>query len=701
VLFVLLDSSILWVLHFLSGGFPIILWIIVACTFLPCACALAAESPFPDIPFKVFNHFVKHNFDDTITLAQVLLVLFTVTDNPDLLNLHARQQHPKYRGEKKSESSGWIRCLARALYEKMGDGGIKLLQEGEYVSGDKNDGNIIDKVGTKLDKLVKTLKLKPYSSKGVYQGKLTAVSHESFQPAQVLCPITMECETLSCDPRSLLQFTQTRDIPRVTLIKGSTMYSNVQLLAGKCPRCKTLYYADHERSPEAEQKWTRVYLNDAKYLKAGQSLWVDRVFSGSILNAMYSFHASAAAYTDFWNNSYWEGQSKNTNKISRHQVWNTFVQESVRTVASEAGINLQLPDGLPTDELTKQAFSALGENGIIQAADQHACNECTQPYKKTADIITGDDPAALVGVDEQRAVPRLVGEGAELAAQAASHASNQPQRRPGINLDMDVDMDVNHALVKMVVVDGLVVGPQKCSIDDCTTDLENHRGGVFCEYHQVQFGARCRVRGCNDNKVAGTQACERHEAQWNTHIRTHNRQTFSGAKRMLQTQRPGNNSPWLRNASGYSQPHDQPVDEPERKNYFTASRFYCVETICAPCGVVIAWAKFAKAESPTNILQFLESVYPTEESRPEYVCIDKACLVLRTAIANGSWESVWEPTTRFIVDSYHYINHRSSDYMCRKWCNPAPLNGSAPNLVVVAEDNRGNPYYKRAFNTQV
>ena len=128
--------------------------------------------------------------------------------------------------------------------------------------------------------------------------------------------------------------------------------------------------------------------------------------------------------------------------------------------------------------------------------------------------------------------------------------------------------------------------------------------------------------------------------------------------------------------------------------------FYCVETICAPCGVVIAWTKFAKAESPTNILHFLATVYPTPELRPSYICIDKACMVLRTAISNHSWE-IWKQTSRFIVDSYHYINHRTSNYLCHKWCNPAPLNGSAPNLVIVENDANGNPHYKCAFNTQV
>ena len=50
---------------------------------------------------------------------------------------------------------------------------------------------------------------------------------------------------------------------------------------------------------------------------------------------------------------------------------------------------------------------------------------------------------------------------------------------------------------------------------------------------------------------------------------------------------------------------------------------------------------------------------------------------------------------------YHYINHRTTDYLCRKYCNPAPLNGSAPNLVAVELDKAGRPHFKRAFNTQV
>ena len=59
-----------------------------------------------------------------------------------------------------------------------------------------------------------------------------------------------------------------------------------------------------------------------------------------------------------------------------------------------------------------------------------------------------------------------------------------------------------------------------------------------------------------------------------------------------------------------------------------------------------------------------------------------------------------QKTTQFIVDSYHYINYCTTDFLCHKWCNPAPLNGSAPNLAIVENDVNGNPHYKHAFNSQ-
>ena len=129
--------------------------------------------------------------------------------------------------------------------------------------------------------------------------------------------------------------------------------------------------------------------------------------------------------------------------------------------------------------------------------------------------------------------------------------------------------------------------------------------------------------------------------------------------------KPGENPPWQPAQDSNAQPHDEPAPNVQYATYFMPCQFYCVETICASCGVVIAWAKFANSESPTNIMHFLETVYPTEESCLDYICIDKACIVLSHITSNSSWES-WGKTSRFIVDSYHYINHQTSDFLCRK-----------------------------------
>ena len=105
----------------------------------------------------------------------------------------------------------------------------------------------------------------------------------------------------------------------------------------------------------------------------------------------------------------------------------------------------------------------------------------------------------------------------------------------------------------------------------------------------------------------------------------------------IMLQRPDESLPWNPIQRRNHQPHDEDAPKVKLANFFRPPQFYCVETITAPCGVVITWTKFARAESPTNIMRFLESVYPTQESHPDYVCIDKACLLLKYCINSGHW----------------------------------------------------------------
>ncbi len=616
------------------------------------------ERPFPDIPFKEFSDFIRLNFNSEISLSSVLVILLSLTENVQLLGLHGRQQRKRYKGERSTPVTAWIRVLANSLRQKLESDDTPILND--VTDGGRNE-QVTIAIALKLDAMTELLNLQPYNRAGKFITKQKPVSHKAIEPIHIICPNTLVCKTKDCNPHSLVMITKPRDIPYVTLVKNFRIYEDVPVLAGHCSRCKTTYYADHERSPSSSVlgEADRVYLNSAKYLKIGQSIWVDRAFSSAVLSGVYNFHASAASYTEFWNSSFLVSQSSVVGKLSRRHIWQAFVQESIRMVGALSDTNLTLGDNLPVDEVTKEAFHILGERGVILAADGHTCKECTHRYRHS-----DDDPIQGKSEDEE-------------------------------------DEDDMGAYVQMAVVDGIVMGHSICAYPDCTSELSNARGGVYCALHEDAYGGQCHVSNCTNAKVETTLACQAHQEKWQRFQKYHRTRQLSGYRR---AQRRSDDSwPWMAEIQrANNQPHDQDIvlNNEGRRDCFIPSRTYCVETICAPCGVVVAWAKFSKSESPTNILNFLEQVYPTEDSRPSYICIDKVCLVLRTCVNNGSWTGIWEETSRFIVDSYHYTNHSSEDNLCRRFCNPTPRDGSDPNLVVKERDRYGQTYYRNAFNTQ-
>jgi hypothetical protein len=425
---------VFWIILSAIGQLSPSLWsMILLIWFLPIVSAAPAHSPFSDTTFQEFSKFVQENFSSRISLATVLVTLFTTTSNPDLLNLHARQQNP-LSGETAHVVSGWMKALARALEEHLGKNVDKLFQKSEQ-KADLNNNQVQNAIGIKLDSLSKMLKLYPYDTHGQHQRMLKPLSGKDIEPIHLICPTSMECQTMSCDHRSIHLDTRDRDVPRVTLIKEMKIYDAVHVLSGKCHTCGTKYYADHESSYQhgAQGEKSKLYLNSARYLKVGQSLWVDRIFAGAVINATYSFHASSASFAEFWNHTFWSTQEHNARRISRRQIWHTYVQESIRRVAKPSGHSLELLDELPIEEVTKHAFLSLGEEGVIRSAEDHFCSECTHDYKNVADRITADDPAGLIGVDENRVVPALIGENADLAVQDAARA------RLAAETAMDID----------------------------------------------------------------------------------------------------------------------------------------------------------------------------------------------------------------------------------------------------------------------
>ena len=225
----------------------------MALAMLPVTSASSVKAPFPDIPFKSFSQFISQNFSSKISLSTALVILFSLTENPDLLNLHARQQYIKFQGEHRTQTSGWIKSLARALKDKFDGHQTRPLKMKNVKKGINGEEEIAT-LSLRLDSLAKVLRLHSYDSNEQFQGKLQPISHKSIQPVHIICPNSMECQTLTCNSRSLLQNTAVRDVPHVTLIKDAMIYEDVPVLTGQCPICKTKYSADHERAIEKSRK---------------------------------------------------------------------------------------------------------------------------------------------------------------------------------------------------------------------------------------------------------------------------------------------------------------------------------------------------------------------------------------------------------------------------------------------------------------
>ncbi|KAF8797515.1 hypothetical protein BYT27DRAFT_7125458, partial [Phlegmacium glaucopus] len=133
----------------------------------------ASQHDFPNISFRSFSHFISSTFHSDISLATVLFLLFSSTENTDLLNLHSRQQQQIYPSEKITKHTGWMSALVTALFDQLDEETAShLFLESEP----KDDHNRI--LGYKLDAMAQKLKLLPYTKSNQFKSKrVQPISH--------------------------------------------------------------------------------------------------------------------------------------------------------------------------------------------------------------------------------------------------------------------------------------------------------------------------------------------------------------------------------------------------------------------------------------------------------------------------------------------------------------------------------------------
>ncbi|KIJ93116.1 hypothetical protein K443DRAFT_13109 [Laccaria amethystina LaAM-08-1] len=140
-------------------------------------------------------------------------------------------------------------------------------------------------------------------------------------------------------------------------------------------------------------------------------------------------------------------------------------------------------------------------------------NNAMAPRHNATDVVF-NNPAAVVGVDAtDDDIPPLEAAPEQMEIDAPAVPSDD---------EMDTDDIPN---IRMVVLDGIVMGPQHCEYDNCTNDLSNARGGSLRDIHRLVLGSQCL-----------------HQPEWQKHAKNSKRHNQAGVRRMLQ--RPGENNAW-------------------------------------------------------------------------------------------------------------------------------------------------------------
>ena len=236
-------------------------------------------------------------------------------------------------------------------------------------------------------------------------------------------------------------------------------------------------------------------------------------------------------------------------------------------------------------------------------------------------------------------------------------------------------------------------------MDTCTAPLVNYKNGRFCQVHLELLGDQCGIIPCGQPKRAGNAlTCDNpaHSAWEEAWMNRFQRISYPTMRCVIQEQRQvqGDDAVLVRLPPLGDTPGTEVV------HTFRAQTVYCVETVQWSCGMPIGWGKCYKSESTPQVLLILNRIWENHQDlQPSFLCYDNACDLLRH-IVTQNLNDPWLKSTKFVVDTFHYVNHRATDILCHLWCNSAPTNGSQPNLVLVKRDPQGCMHQICVFNTE-
>ncbi|KAJ7439572.1 hypothetical protein FB451DRAFT_1344220 [Mycena latifolia] len=467
-------------------------------------------------------------------------------------------------------------------------------------------------------------------------------------PHVILCTARLHCMfcTGENQPPALSRHEKPQE---VKLLSSDFHWVKAQLFVAYCVKCRAEYYPDRVTYHLEGSSYGRVQRleYDASYLRVSKhGIWMHRRIALTQEHAILRFHSGWSNFAEWLNDT-------------------IVLAESVRDIIGHDG-------------------------GVVAGAMEHGCINCTHVKRYTSDLIA---EGATLGGDETGVV-----DGGEISNMVPENDQGLPTAHP---TQQTRTPGSSRGYIRMAVMDGKSIPHRICSISTCNAPLVNYKNGRFCRDH-LDMRNICGIIPCGlpvHSEGAVTCGNQLHK-DWHTkYLNRFSRLSFPGVQRVIRRQNQPNTvnqGPALHSELPElnGTPGDQVV------HTFRARKTYCLQTIQWSCGCPIGWGKCYNSESSSQVLGIINKIWEFHpESKPSFLAYDDACNLLRHIVTQDP-SSAWLTTTKFIVDAWHYIGHKAADILCRVWCNPAPTNGSQPDLITVRVDGNGQQHTTRAFNTE-
>ncbi|CDR42214.1 hypothetical protein NBRC10512_001084 [Rhodotorula toruloides] len=508
--------------------------------------------------------------------------------------------------------------------------------------------------------------------------------------------------------------------------------------------CRAVHHPDHVEYDDTDgPMWMWEAEPDA--IKVGQRVWVTKGFARHFRMLLLEQAVSPGGFAALWNKLYAESRSepepstpdepldpsffdtdsedspddeeKSTSRprssffrLTSHHVWRSFVLYSCILVSSASSHTFTSSPRPSIADLVALGNSTLFGSGIANVHDlsPHHCSTCSKPRRRWL-----GGPAT-----EAEREKGVLWAGTSHRTEVEEDAIKLPGPP-----------------VQLAVCDGTEIGHLLCAAPDCPNSPELHRrSGRFCSTH-AHLHEVCGIVDCgrtrsDDGDEDPSEACDEpeHQELWLRFL--HGREQvkargWRGRHRASKVKKETTDDLAALKLEASEEESDASDtvrhDSTRVSTMWACRRSKTLQTLVAACGAPLAWATFADGETPASVIDFLSTVHASwspdaasatsRSTFPSYIAYDRSCDVLRSLLRkpSSSGDSPLPPflrSSRLIVTAFHKQSHPQGDAFCDEFCDPTPLDGRAPDLVVpykpVGGSSKRGPQlrtFERAFNT--